>query len=98
MIQNILKTEKQKKLLLTIIFYLICFPIFLILEKIIPSKMCSPGLGVIFIYLFLPLIILFLIVRNIVLIYKGHKENIYSLWTHVMVILIETITFIIMVN
>jgi hypothetical protein len=90
----IIKNGKIKNLLLTLAFYLCCFPAVGILDQIIPGDMCNPGLGTLFLLFILPLIILALILMNIVLINKGNKDHYYSLWMHLAVITSGFIYFI----
>lgn len=83
--------DKKKSLLLSISFYLIMIPIGLILNVVFPSDMCNPGLGALFFVLIIPMSVVGLVVRNFILLGQGKKENVYSFWFHLSIIIIGVI-------
>ena len=56
MINKLPFNNKVKDLIFTILFYLINFSIGGILDKVSPSDMCNPGLGLLFYILIFPVL------------------------------------------
>lgn len=80
-------SNKAKSLIKTILYYLILFGLAFFLDKILPGDMCNPGFGIFALIFIGPIVTIALIFRNLRLLAKGQKDNIYSLYFHIFVIL-----------
>ena len=74
-----------RKIVLTLLFYLIAFVSFSLLNKASPSGPCNPGLGIMSLLL-LPFISAILFLKNIIRANKGDKTNIISAVIHLIVV------------
>jgi len=81
------ENKKWKNLLLSVAFYVLCILAIPIMEQIVPSGVCNPGLGITFLFFFLPIIVVVLLVINLILVCTYRKEHLYSLWLHVLVLI-----------
>ena len=81
-------SDKNKNLLISVSFYFISITIGVILNKLFPSDMCNPGLGAIFFIFIIPFTIIGLTIWNFILLTKGKKENVFSFWFHLLVLII----------
>ena len=80
-------SKKTKSLIKTIFYYLILFGIGFFLDKILPADMCNPGVGMFALIFIGPILTIVLIFRNLKLLANGQKDNIYSLFFHIIIIL-----------
>ncbi len=74
-----------RKIVLTLVFYLIAFVSFSLLNKASPSGPCTPGLGIMSLLL-LPFISAVLFIINIIKAAKGNKTNTISAIIHLLVV------------
>jgi len=77
---------KLKNLFRSIGFYLLCLAFYFVFNYLFPGDSCNPGMGFL-ILLLSPLLIAFLLIRNFRLLGKGRKENMYSFFLHLFVLL-----------
>ncbi len=86
-----------KKAAMAVLFYPVFFLSCFLLEKASPSGPCTPGLGMIFLFL-LPFISAIFLIVNAVKLYNGKKENKKSALVHLMALITYLLFFYINTN
>ena len=76
-----------KRIRSTLLFYVAAIATVYILEKVLPSGPCTPGLGVLSFFLLIPIVV-GLLFRNIYLTIKVDKENLTNVIIHAVALIL----------
>jgi|GEM_PF-5241803 hypothetical protein len=87
------KNLRTKNLIKSIGFYVIIVVLFNFFQLGFSGNSHTPGLGHLFIILTIP-VIFYLIFRNCLSVYRGEKENLYSMYLHLLVGIIGSVLII----